>query len=245
MVETYRFRFFKTVYVNFRLLPFRQAVHLPFVIYNKTQVKLSRSKLCLGVPPKFGLIKWGAQNDWQVSRHTSSLLMMVNGELHVSGSLIVAPGATVRVHEGRLSFGTGNFIGGGGKVLCNNDIAIGNDCMFAFGCVVCDTDFHYMIHDGVIRDCNGRIKVGDGCWVGNNTTIMRGCVLPSGTVVGSKSYANKDFSDIPPCSILVGTPAKLIKSDFKRVPSSAEGKLRKYFKASKDSYCSLELIKDT
>lgn len=235
-MELYHFHLIKTLWANFKLLPFRQAIFCPFVIYNKTQVKLSRSSMKLNVPPRFGLIKWGFQNDWQTSKYQPSLLMMVNGKLIINGSSIIAPGVTVRIHEGCLSLGEHSFIGGGCKVLSNNNIAIGSNCILAFNCVVCDTDFHYMEHDGKIKNSCGNIILGDNCWIGNYTTIMRGAILPSHTTVGSKSYVNKDFSATEPGSILIGTPARIIKSGYKRVPSQREGFLRQYFKTTSAAY---------
>lgn len=237
IINTYRFHIFKTIYVNFKLLPFKQAVFLPFVIYNKTQFKLSKSKLYLNVPAKFGLIKWGFQNDWQVSKYTPSLLMLINGKVYINGNIIVAPGCTVRVHEGVLSFGNKVFIGGGSKVLSNNHIEIDDQTMVAFGSIICDTDFHYLKHNGVIRNCSGTIKIGKNCWIGNNTTIMRNSILPDNTIVGSKSYVNKDFSNVEPMSILIGTPAHVAKSGYERIPTSMEGELRRYFKeTNSDAY---------
>lgn len=245
LLDIYNFHLLKTIYVNFRLFPIQQAIHLPFVIYNRTQIKISKSKINLEIPAKFGIIKWGFQNDWQVSKYSPSLLMMVNGEINILENIIIAPGVTIRIHEGNLTFGKNNFVGGQCKLLCNNNIKIGDNCMFAFGSIVADSDFHYIIHDGKIKNCNGEIIIGSGCWVGNNTTIMRGCILPDNTIVGSKSYVNKNFDGIEPYSILVGTPAKLIKTGYKKVPSELEGILREYFKKSKNKYCNSEIINNS
>lgn len=234
---------FKTLYVNFSLLPFNQAIYLPILIYNKTQIKLSRSKAILHVPPRFGLIKWGFQNDWQVPKYLPSLLMMVNGIWEIKGSCILAPGITLRIHEGNYISGNQTFIGGA-KILCNRYITLGDKTIIAFNSVICDTDFHYMWHDEIVRDCCASIEIGNNCWVGNYTTLMKGTKLPHHTTVASKSYVNKDFSSIPEGCILVGTPAKLMKKDYWRLPSKQEGILRQYFKTTKEQYYPLKFKND-
>ena len=60
----YRFCVFKTIIANFRLLSFKEAIHLPVVIYGPTQLGLSRAKIKLTVKPRFGLIKWGYNQDF-------------------------------------------------------------------------------------------------------------------------------------------------------------------------------------
>lgn len=52
----------------------------------------------------------------------------------------------------------------------------------------------------------------------------------------------KDFNEIEPYSILIGTPAKLIKTGYKKMPSKVEDMLREYFKRSKNKYYNSETI---
>jgi acetyltransferase-like isoleucine patch superfamily enzyme len=48
----------------------------------------------------------------------------------------------------------------------------------------------------------------DDCWVGWGTVIRRGVTIGKGSIVGANSVVTKD---IPPYSVAVGTPAKVIK----------------------------------
>ena len=110
----YHFCYYKTIVANFRLLPFRSAIHLPLVIYNKTELKLSRSHIQLNVPSRFGLIKWGYNEDFFVPTKMPSMLFTINGCLIINGPIRVSPGVVFRI-SGIAELGKHIEIGGGVK----------------------------------------------------------------------------------------------------------------------------------
>ena len=52
------------------------------------------------------------------------------------------------------------------------------------------------------------ITIGDDCWLGINVVVMPGVTIGKGCVVGANSVVT---SDLPPYSIAVGAPARVIK----------------------------------
>ena len=50
-----RFFYYKTLIANFKLLPFKQAIHLPLVIYSPIQLKLNKAHIRLNVPARLAL----------------------------------------------------------------------------------------------------------------------------------------------------------------------------------------------
>lgn len=52
------------------------------------------------------------------------------------------------------------------------------------------------------------IYIGDNCWLGSDVIIMPGIRIGDGCVIGARSFINHDF---PACSIIVGTPGRIIK----------------------------------
>jgi len=54
----------------------------------------------------------------------------------------------------------------------------------------------------------GAITIGDDCWLAADVYVGPGVNIGSGTVVGARSSV---FNDLPPWSVAVGTPAKVIK----------------------------------
>ncbi|WP_394245312.1 CatB-related O-acetyltransferase [Vibrio astriarenae] len=53
--------------------------------------------------------------------------------------------------------------------------------------------------------------VSNDVWLGYDVTIMPGVTVGHGLIIGAKSVVS---SDIPPCSIAVGNPAKVVKIRF-------------------------------
>ena len=59
--------------------------------------------------------------------------------------------------------------------------------------------------------CKGDIIIENDVWIGAKSTIMSGVRIGNGSVVGSCSVVTKD---VPPFSIVVGNPAKIVKYRF-------------------------------
>lgn len=225
----YHFCYYKTIVANFRLLPFRSAIHLPLVIYNKTELKLSRSHIQLNVPSRFGLIKWGYNEDFFVPTKMPSMLFMINGCLIINGPIRVSPGGVFRI-SGIAELGKHIEIGGGCKMLINNDLYIGNQTRFAFGSIICDTNFHYICDQGIIHRKDGKVIIGNSVWIGNNCSIVKNAVIPDHAVVSNKSLVNKDFSTYRKAVLLAGSPAKVIKEHCSHIRSpQMEKYLDEYF----------------
>jgi lipopolysaccharide O-acetyltransferase len=59
-----------------------------------------------------------------------------------------------------------------------------------------------------------KVVIGDNVWIGEYVSILPGVTIEQGSIVGANSVVTKD---IPPFSIAVGTPAKVIKEfDFEK-----------------------------
>lgn len=52
------------------------------------------------------------------------------------------------------------------------------------------------------------VSIEDDVWLGYNVTVLPGVTIGKGSVIGAGSVV---CSDIPPYSIAVGNPAKVIK----------------------------------
>lgn len=55
----------------------------------------------------------------------------------------------------------------------------------------------------------GRAEIGEGCWLAPNSVISDGCKIGENCFVGALSYVKNNF---PKNSILVGSPAKILKN---------------------------------
>ncbi|MGQ7889888.1 acyltransferase [Paenibacillus sp. WC2504] len=53
------------------------------------------------------------------------------------------------------------------------------------------------------------IRIGDDCWIGAGAVFLDGVNVGEGCVIGANTLVNKD---IPPYSVAVGSPVKIVKS---------------------------------
>lgn len=60
------------------------------------------------------------------------------------------------------------------------------------------------------RQSSAPVVIGDYCFVGTNSVILGGGVLPSYSVLGAKSLLNKAYSE--PYTLYAGVPAKPVKT---------------------------------
>lgn len=60
-----------------------------------------------------------------------------------------------------------------------------------------------------------KVVVEDDCWIGTNVVIMQGVTIGKGCIIGANAVVTKD---IPPYSIAVGSPAKVVKKRLEFSP---------------------------
>ncbi len=92
------------------------------------------------------------------------------------------------------------------------DIKIGKHCMIAAHSGIYANNHNFadpmmpIKYQGVTRK---GIVIEDDCWLGHGVTVLDGVTIGKGSVIGAGSVVNRD---IPPFSIAVGTPARVIKN---------------------------------
>lgn len=116
------------------------------------------------------------------------------------------------------------------RITCAGTIVIGNDVLIAPDVFISDhnhgmnpeTAGGYSPQDIVIKD----VIIGEGVWLGQRVCVLPGVTIGAHSIIGAGGIVTRD---IPPYSIAVGNPAKVIKKwDFERkywetVQSSSEG----------------------
>ncbi len=91
------------------------------------------------------------------------------------------------------------------------DIKIGKDCLIAAHSGIFANNHIYsdptqlIMSQGVTRQ---GIVIEDDCWLGSGVKVLDGVTIGRGSVVGAGAVVTKN---IPPFSIAVGVPARVIK----------------------------------
>ncbi|KAB8335760.1 acyltransferase [Scytonema tolypothrichoides VB-61278] len=127
------------------------------------------------------------------------------------------------LHNTRITIDEDTYIGPYVCIAGPGDIKIGKACLIAphsgiFANNHIFADPTQRIGDqGVTRK---GIVISDDCWLGHNVTVLDGVTIGKGSIIGAGSVVSKD---IPPYSIAVGAPARVIKS---RLEESSYGRVQ-------------------
>jgi acetyltransferase-like isoleucine patch superfamily enzyme len=227
-----RIGIFKTILINFSCFSFPVAIKLPIIVSRYTRLK-KIGKILLEGKPSIGMITIGfAGDDFTLSKNMWNVINN-RGVVIFRGKANVGIGSTIFVgKQGKLTFGENFTCNFNSKIICYEKITIGKTVRLAWDVQIFDTNFHYVenINTSSISPKNQEIRIGDFCWINNRTSIMKGTVINSYTIVASNSICNKNYEKIPQYSIIGGIPAKLLKSGYKRVfDIEEEIKLNKQF----------------
>ena len=113
-----------------------------------------------------------------------------------------------------ITFGDRIQFGSGCAIFC--DIEMGCSILCANNVRFVGKDDHIINKPGVSLWDSGRgdsykTYVGNDVWIGENVTVVAGVNIGDGAIIAAGSVVVKD---VPPCTIVGGNPAKILKSRF-------------------------------
>ncbi len=129
-------------------------------------------------------------------------------------------GIPIQTFNPKLVIGNRVSATGSLQISALDSIIIEDDVMFASNIWICDgfhgfenadTPYKYQPMSNIAP-----IKIGRGCWIGQNVVIMPGVTIGEMSIIGACSVVTKD---IPARSIAVGSPARIVKRWNKKTTS--------------------------
>lgn len=122
----------------------------------------------------------------QLIRSIRIALLKAQG-IQIGKNTMISMGAKIDTHRGKISIGSNCLITSGVKIVS---------------------------HDGASRMINlndygdGEVIIGNNVFIGVNSVILRDVKIGDNAVVGAGSIVAKD---VPPCVVVAGNPAKIVK----------------------------------
>lgn len=116
-------------------------------------------------------------------------------------------------YGGKIEIGDGFGISGS-TIYSTASITIGKNATIGANCKIIDNDFHPLDPEqrrlGLNKEYAKRspITIGDNCFIGMNSIILKGTVIGDNVVVGAGSVVHGSF---PSNCIIAGNPARIIK----------------------------------
>ncbi len=128
-------------------------------------------------------------------------------------------------HGGNILIGDDCLIGSNSKIWSSINIKIGNRVLISHNVNIHDNishpldaeerhrDFLYIKKNKQLRESvnirEQEIVIENDVWVGFNSTILKGVKIGEGSIIGANTVITKN---IPPFSVVIGNPAKIIKN---------------------------------
>ena len=232
-----RLNAFKTIYFNFKVLPFNQAIKFPIHFYGKVELVNTSGDFTIDSETiKFGMIVFGGKHEVVISSNVPTRIYN-SGKIIFKGESKFARGINVMVWQnGELSIGKNFSIGSLSKIICFRKISFESNVLISWEVQIFDTDFHFIIDDEKICDNCGDILFADYVWLGSRCTILKNTILGKNTIVGSDSLCSGNYlAKYGESVVLAGLPAKLVKKNVAYLCNKEkEMELLNYFNLQKN-----------
>lgn len=159
------------------------------------------------------------------------------GDITVRGNMAIG-GCTIIENYGSIVFNGHNYISDGSSIFIRDTFVMGEYTRLGFHTFVMDSDDHFTIDVATRKVARNKkpIILGRYNWIASNSYIKKGVITPDYLIVASaNALLTKDYSDIPPYSVIGGSPAKLLKSGIRRIYNSIEEhKINQFFRNNTD-----------
>lgn len=211
----------KTIYVNFKGLPFNQAKRIPLVIdYNTKIIGIRKNSIKISGECKFAMVKFGIQEGTiGVPDAYKRQYLVINdeGEIVFKGKAQFARGISLTVgKKGCIIFGDNFTCNKGCFIACADSITFGDNFLMGWNSSIRDMDGHHIWvrekTDEMKKESTKPIIIGENVWVAACVDILKGSIIPDGCVIAYRSCVFKQFSGAR--NLIGGYPAKVLQEDI-------------------------------
>ncbi|MHB9071228.1 MAG: acyltransferase [Sedimentisphaerales bacterium] len=146
------------------------------------------------------------------SNNVSEVYVGANCQIHAGGWIDIIPEYCNVKHDGRIDIGDGTYIGHRVHIIACRHMTIGKGVLIADNVYISDLFHGFENIDLPILTTPlvspGPVVIEDQVWLGERVCIMPNVRIGKHSVIGANAVVTKD---IPPYSVVVGIPAKVIK----------------------------------
>lgn len=137
------------------------------------------------------------------------------GDVVIGDDCSVWYGAVIRGDNGRITIGEGTSIQD--NCVLHDAQSIGKFCVVG--------------HGAIVHGCT----IGDNCLIGMGSVIMTGAVIGEGSIIGAGALV-LGGTKIPPNSVVVGNPAKIIKKSTQEQRDATYGSALRYIERGRETF---------
>lgn len=215
IILKYNIAILRSLFFCLRVLPFRQAIRIPIFISNQTKYNLRNLNggINISSPIHLGMIKIGfTQASFFNASQNSSFIEIGKGIISFDGYANIGAGCKISVCNGAtLRLGNQFWSTGPITIIARKSITIGDSCVCSWNITMMDHDAHGIYQLGRCINPSSEIIIKDHCWIGFNTSILKGVNIESDVIIAANSVVTKSASINN--SIIAGIPANTKKTD--------------------------------
>lgn len=210
----------ETIYFNFHYLPFRQAIHLPILLY-KPHLKKCNGSIKIDTDKQkvtFGMIRLGFPS---CSVYPNNGITWENkgGKVVYKGKCRIGNDSYLSFHEKTtVEFGDDFRNTAGLKLVSCKGIKFGQSTRMGWGCLIMDSNFHplYDMKKNSFKKASGEIYIGDYNWFGTECKIMHSVKTPERCIFGMGTIVTRNCEAKSYC-VMGGSPVKVLTTDVMRI----------------------------
>lgn len=200
----------KTIWLNFKVFDFRQAVIFPVLISRKVKIaEIHRGSIIVSNNAKPFSIKIGIEGvDGVTDSRRGYLSIRNNAKICFIGKASLSKGISIR-NSGIVCFGNNFYCNCNLSIVCSHCITFGDDCILGWNIHIRDCDGHSLYQNRERINPNKEVQIGNHVWIGQDVKILKGSVIPENSVIAMNSCVTKSFTELN--TIIGGYPAKVLK----------------------------------
>ena len=153
----------KTVFVNFKVFSFKDAVRFPlFCAWNVKCEGLNKGCIVVNTCESgFWGIKIGNGGSNGIPEQKSKVIISQNGKIYFKGKANLGAGIVIRIDGGILTFGDNFRSNKNAFLACNTSLQFGDDVLLGWNVNIRDSDGHYVYCDGKESIKEKRVSIGN------------------------------------------------------------------------------------
>lgn len=203
----------KSIYFNFRYLPFRQAIYLPIWITTNFKVmKLKRGQIILDFPYRKNFF-FGDCGSVGLQEMNGGIYMEDGAKLILNAMCVLGQGTTIRCDKNAvIELGKNFYCNKNCHLRSAESIRIGDECSLGWNVQINTDDGHAILHDGEPVKRVGSIDIGNHVWMTSNTIVTKNVKVADGCIIAQGAVVSKSVTE--PKSLVGGVPAKVIRQNI-------------------------------
>ena len=208
----------KTLYFNFKKLPFNIAAKLPVYFYGSVKFTSLKGKITIDAPIKRAMVGFGQAYEMKKKSKGISEFYL-DGDLVFKGYCQFGKDYFIYIYKNAYSeFGNMSSLGANGKLICVNKVVLKDFARIGGESQLIDTTFHQMINteNGQKHPMSAPICIGSFNYIGNRVSIMAKTKTPNFCTIASNSLCNNDYTHFGENILIGGMPSKLLKENISR-----------------------------